>query len=190
MQSEQHERARFLIDRAPVAALSNDEQCWLNRHMEICVDCSKYAELSRRIIRGLKSFSFDANPGMNARVQQAVTIHAMRLAVKQSRTQDLFVRAARRVAERVCSRPLRWILVASALLVVLAVPIYRAVKTTQREAEMERADALLLERVDSELSRAVPAAMEPLVQAATWGLVPPKQNESSGKAVPRDGGNR
>ena len=65
-------------------------------------------------------------------------------------------------------RPLRWALVAAALLVLAAVPIYRNVQDRQRQAERARADALLLEQVDAEVSRAVPRPMEPLVKLVSW----------------------
>ena len=62
------------------------------------------------------------------------------------------------------AQPLRWALVAAALLVLAAVPIYRNVQDRQRQAEIARADALLLEQVDAEVSRAVPRPMEPLAK--------------------------
>jgi hypothetical protein len=65
-------------------------------------------------------------------------------------------------------RPLRWALVAAALLLLAAIPIYRNVQDRQRQAEMARADALLLEQVDAEVSRAVPRPMEPLVKLVSW----------------------
>jgi hypothetical protein len=65
-------------------------------------------------------------------------------------------------------RPLRWALVAAALLLLAAIPIYRNVQDRQRQAEMARADALLLEQVDAEVSRAVPRPMEPLAKLVSW----------------------
>jgi hypothetical protein len=65
-------------------------------------------------------------------------------------------------------RPMRWALVAAALLVLAAVPVYRNAQDRQRRAEMARADALLLEQVDAEVSRAVPRPMEPLVKLVSW----------------------
>ena len=64
--------------------------------------------------------------------------------------------------------PLRWAPVAAALLVLAAVPVYRNVQDRQRQAEIARADALLLEQVDAEVSRAVPRPMEPLVKLVSW----------------------
>ena len=65
-------------------------------------------------------------------------------------------------------QPIRWVLAAAALLVLAAVPIYRSAQDRQRQAEIARADALLLEQVDAEVSRAVPRPMEPLVKLVSW----------------------
>jgi hypothetical protein len=65
-------------------------------------------------------------------------------------------------------RPVRWALVAAALLVLAAVPVYRDAQERQRQAEIARADARLLEQVDAEVSRAVPRPMEPLVKLVSW----------------------
>ena len=64
--------------------------------------------------------------------------------------------------------PLRWALLAATLLVLAALPVYRNVQDRQRQAEIARADALLLEQVDAEVSRAVPRPMEPLVKLVSW----------------------
>jgi hypothetical protein len=65
-------------------------------------------------------------------------------------------------------QPMRWALAAVTLLVLAAVPIYRNAQDRQRQAEIAKADALLLEQVDAEVSRAVPRPMEPLVKLVSW----------------------
>ena len=57
----------------------------------------------------------------------------------------------------------RWFLAAAAVLLLAAAPIYWTARQ-QRAAEQSRTDELLLERVNTGLSRAVPASMEPLMQ--------------------------
>ena len=64
--------------------------------------------------------------------------------------------------------PVRWALAAATLLLLAAVPIYRNVQVRQRQAEIATADALLLEQVDAEVSRAVPRPMEPLAKLVSW----------------------
>jgi maltooligosyltrehalose synthase len=66
------------------------------------------------------------------------------------------------------THPMRWALLAAVLLVLAAVPVYRTVQDRQRQAEIARADALLLEQVDAEVSRAVPRPMEPLATLVSW----------------------
>ena len=73
--------------------------------------------------------------------------------------------------------PMRGALVAAALLVLAAVPIYRNARDRQRQAEIARADALLMEQVDAEVSRAVPRPMEPLVKLVSWDFSSTVQNE-------------
>jgi hypothetical protein len=81
---------------------------------------------------------------------------------------DLQVRVPRPLAPGPRPHPVRWALAAAALLVLAAVPVYRSAQDRQRQAEIARADALLLEQVDAEVSRAVPRPMEPLVKLVSW----------------------
>jgi hypothetical protein len=57
---------------------------------------------------------------------------------------------------------------AAALAVLISAPVYWTERRRERAAEAARADAQLLEQVDSEISRAVPEPMEPLVNLVTW----------------------
>jgi len=57
----------------------------------------------------------------------------------------------------------RWILATAALLLLTGAPVYWSARE-QRAAEQARADELLLQRINSGLSRSVPASMEPLMQ--------------------------
>jgi hypothetical protein len=67
---------------------------------------------------------------------------------------------------RVFLYPVRWALGAAAL-IVLAIPVYQDIRNRDRERQAE--DALLLERVNAHLSRAVPAPMEPLLELLSDG---------------------
>ena len=57
----------------------------------------------------------------------------------------------------------RWILATAALLILTGGPVYWSARQ-QRLAEQAHTDELLMERVHTGLSRAVPASMEPLMQ--------------------------
>ena len=66
----------------------------------------------------------------------------------------------------------RLALAAATLILLVTLPLYWSARERARAAEAARADALLLEQVDSAISRAVPAPMEPLVNLATWNSSP------------------
>ena len=77
------------------------------------------------------------------------------------------------------SRLSRWAPAAAALLLLAAIPIYTSFRERQRQAEMARADAALLEQVDVEISRAVPAPMEPLVELVSWNASAQETNSGN-----------
>ena len=73
--------------------------------------------------------------------------------------------AARHASRRLRWRPARWALAGLTLLLVATVPIYRSTRSS-RTVGMAPSDALLLEQVDTEVSRSVPRPMEPLLKLA------------------------
>jgi thiamine biosynthesis protein ThiC len=74
-------------------------------------------------------------------------------------------------------QPMRWALIAAALLMLVTIPIYQGAMEKQRRAETAKADALLLEQVDAGVSRAVPQPMEPLLRLVTWDATPKETEE-------------
>jgi hypothetical protein len=62
---------------------------------------------------------------------------------------------------------LRWALVAVAMVLLAAIPIYRN-RERQRQADASLDDAVLLEQIDAGVSRSVPAPMEPLTSLVSW----------------------
>jgi hypothetical protein len=70
----------------------------------------------------------------------------------------------------------RWVLAAASLLILVSASAYWHTRQQTRAAEMARADALL-EQVDTEISRAVPQTMEPLVDLVTWGPGPTDESQ-------------
>src|SRR2546429_9802025 len=119
MKLDPHERARFLIEEALVTKISEGDLIWLERHVEECAACKGYQELCTRIVSGLHSLSFEMDPEMSRRVQEAIA---------SPRTTDWAS---------------RWVLAAAALIVLVSIPVLWHARENQRE----RADALLLERV-------------------------------------------
>jgi hypothetical protein len=143
MQCDPHQRARYLIDEASIAGITRDDDLWLRSHSAECAECANYAETTLRIVRGLNALSFEIDPGMSARVQDALAAYAQR---------------------RYSAPPWRWGLIAAALLIAVAAPVYKNMTDRRRDAEIDRADTLLLQRVNARVSQTLPAAMEPLMQ--------------------------
>lgn len=65
-------------------------------------------------------------------------------------------------------QPRLWALVTAMVLMLAVVPIYRDAQDKQRKAALAQSDAVLMEQVDLQLSRAVPTPMEPLVKLVPW----------------------
>jgi hypothetical protein len=137
MEFDSHQRARFLIAEARIADIPAQDLLWLRSHVAGCVDCALYEEDMEGVVRGLRSFAFDADPAMSARIQTAVAARVRR------------------------PFPFWWGAAAAVFLVVAAVPLYERV----RDARRETADAILMERVENRIWRVVPVAMEPLLQS-------------------------
>lgn len=149
MQSDPHTKARFLIDEALAAGIARADERWLQAHIADCVACARHAELTSRMVRELRAISFETDPAMTARIQDSLALHAR---------------------SRYRAAPVwRWAAIAAALLIAAAAPIYKNVTEKRREAETDRADTLLLERVNARLSQALPQAMEPLTQPPPGG---------------------
>jgi hypothetical protein len=76
MQFSEHERARRLVDKSLAEGISPDEQQWLDDHTKNCAECAEHAQVSAKIVRGFKAFSFELEPGTNARMRDAVAKRA------------------------------------------------------------------------------------------------------------------
>jgi len=85
------------------------------------------------------------------------------------------------VAHRWGLQPMRWAVACVVVLMLAAIPLYRNASEKQRQAELAKADAALLEQVDAEISRAVPATMEPLAKLAAWDSMPANQGDGRTK---------
>jgi hypothetical protein len=137
MTIDSHQRARYLVEETRVAGISPHDVLWLRRHVADCAQCALYEETVEGIVGGLRSFAFECDPAMGARIRSAVIGRA-----------------------RKPSRVSRWALAAAATLVVTLLPVWKSV----REERRKNADALLMEQVESRVRRPVPVAMEPLLQ--------------------------
>ena len=75
--------------------------------------------------------------------------------------------AAQPVRARRVQQWTRWAMAAAALATAAAIPVYLEVRH-QRQVELAKADAALMEQVDTAVSRAIAAPMEPLVKLVAW----------------------
>ena len=71
--SDRHLDFEQRIDRSLAGAGTLEEERLVEEHVRSCAACAEYLRASRRAVAGLKGFSFEAGPGLNARVMAAVT---------------------------------------------------------------------------------------------------------------------
>jgi hypothetical protein len=88
MPLENHEKARFLVDRSLVEGISLEDQRWLDAHVEQCAECGRYGEFSARAVRALDWFALELDPAAALRVENVVRSRAegMKSAAAQART--------------------------------------------------------------------------------------------------------
>jgi hypothetical protein len=67
---------------------------------------------------------------------------------------------------------LRWSLAAAALVVLAVIPSWKNGRDRRMAEEAARADDLLMEQVDAQVSRTVPVTLEPLVNPVAWEEFP------------------
>jgi hypothetical protein len=126
------------------------------QHLAECAQCeTELVEMQHALsdFRGSLRNWADQNPGSHPR--QAFLVHRMSTASP--------------------GRILRWSLVSAALAAAAVVPIYRESRERERAARAAE-DALLLEQVNAQLSRFMPASIEPLVE-----LIPADDSADKGE---------
>ena len=74
--SARHEEFEQRIDRSLAGAGTPEDERLVEEHVRGCAACGEYLSASRRAVAGLKGFSFEAGPGLNARVMAAVRVRA------------------------------------------------------------------------------------------------------------------
>lgn len=127
------------------------------RHLELCARCAAEVERLSGAVRGFA-----------AAVGQAPVPPAPRLDWAEA----VRVQASWLPAWRLAMAALALVLVALPLMFRFHFPPRNGNEIAaihQQQLERERADAALLEQVDSAVSRPVPQPIEPLVQLVAWG---------------------
>jgi len=144
-----------------VAGWSQDEN--EHQHASACPVCAAEIERLREVLTLFRGSIRDWSEGSQT-------------------TKNLPRPASPRHADRAHPRRVVWVLAAAALAVAVAVPVYQDVRDRELKAQAD-ADDLLIESVQSQLSRSAPMAMQPLMQL----VVPSESDLNSGAADRREG---
>ena len=80
-------------------------------------------------------------------------------------------------------RRMRWAVVAAAMVVMAAIPSWKALRDRQRDAEADRADADLLEQVSYQLSQPAPGPLEPIQRLFVAGAGGAAQDSADAEAT-------
>ncbi|HEX4022762.1 MAG TPA: zf-HC2 domain-containing protein [Acidobacteriaceae bacterium] len=83
MQADGHETMRHGIDKTLAGEASPQEEQALREHLRDCAACQEYLNASTRVIASLSEFSFEVDPGLQARVCASLQMRAQQLEAKQ-----------------------------------------------------------------------------------------------------------
>lgn len=83
MKADHHETFRHIIDKTLAGEVNPQEEQSLRGHLQSCAPCQEYLSANTRIIASLGGFSFDVDPGLNARIHSALRLRAQQLEARQ-----------------------------------------------------------------------------------------------------------
>ena len=114
MALENHEKARWLLDRALVEGISLEDRCWLDAHVGQCAECGRYADLSARAVRALDWFALEPDPAAALRVENVVRRRAEEMRSAESHAKSLWIGTAVAIfltftGSALTWRPLAWL---------------------------------------------------------------------------------
>ena len=94
MPLENHQKARFLLDRSLVERISLEDRHWLDAHVGQCAECGRYADLSARAVRALDWFALELDPAAAVRVENAVRSRAEAMRSAEAHAKNLWIGTA------------------------------------------------------------------------------------------------
>ena len=94
MPLENHEKARFLLHRSLIEAISLEDRDWLDAHIGQCDECARYADLSARAVRALDWFAIEPDPAAALRVENVVRSRAERMRSAEAQAKSLWIGTA------------------------------------------------------------------------------------------------
>jgi anti-sigma factor RsiW len=83
MRAERHEQFEQMIDRSLAGAGMPEEELLVEEHVGACAACAEYLSASKRAVAGLNGFSFEAGPGLNAKVAAAIRLRAEQMEARR-----------------------------------------------------------------------------------------------------------
>jgi predicted anti-sigma-YlaC factor YlaD len=83
MKADGHETIRHVIDKTLAGEASLQEERSLRKHLQDCAQCQEYLSGSSRVIASLGGFSFDVDPGHQAKVLSSLGLRAQQLEAEQ-----------------------------------------------------------------------------------------------------------
>jgi predicted anti-sigma-YlaC factor YlaD len=83
MKADGHETIRHVIDKSLAGEASPQEERSLREHLRDCAQCQEYLSGSSRVIASLGGFSFDVDPGLQAKVLSSLKLRAQQLEARQ-----------------------------------------------------------------------------------------------------------
>jgi hypothetical protein len=83
MQADDHAIMRDVIDKTLAGSVLPEEEQSLREHLPACAECQEYLDAGTRVLAGLGGFSFEVNPGLQAKVLASLKVRAEQLEAAQ-----------------------------------------------------------------------------------------------------------
>jgi anti-sigma factor RsiW len=83
MQADDHAIMRDVIDKTLAGSVLPEEERSLREHLSACAQCQEYLNAGTRVIAGLGGFSFEVDPGLQAKVFASLELRAEQLEAAQ-----------------------------------------------------------------------------------------------------------
>jgi hypothetical protein len=108
MNSQDHERARRLIDAWHVEGIPAPERDWLDAHLPECVECQAWARAIDRALQVLRANAVRVDPALVSVTQARVRVRARQLRDGQARLRALWIACTLSWILGAVTAPLLW----------------------------------------------------------------------------------
>ena len=112
MPLENHEKARFLLHRSLIEAISLEDRDWLDAHIGQCDECARYADLSARAVRALDWFALELDPAAALRVENVVRSRAAEMRSAEAHAKSLWISTVAAILLTITGSAVMWRLAA------------------------------------------------------------------------------